>query len=48
MIKATTGYALAAGAAVGVASGALNRLKRSQARQNHETVTITDLERDPK
>jgi hydrogenase small subunit len=48
VISATTGYALAAGAAVGVASGALNRLKRSQARQHHETVTITDLERNQK
>lgn len=48
MINATTGYALAAGAAVGVASGVLNRLKRSQACKNHETVTIKDLERDSK
>jgi hydrogenase small subunit len=48
VINATTGYALAAGAAVGVASGVLNRLKRSQACKNHETVTINDLERDSK
>jgi hydrogenase small subunit len=48
VIHATTGYALAAGAAAGVASGALNRFKRSRACQNHETVTINDLERNSK
>ncbi|RKZ83260.1 MAG: Ni/Fe hydrogenase [Candidatus Parabeggiatoa sp. nov. 1] len=41
----TAGYALAAGAAVGVASGILNKMKKRDAIGNHETVTIDDLER---
>jgi hydrogenase small subunit len=41
----TAGYALAAGAAVGVATGLLNNKKKSDATKNHETVTINDLER---
>ncbi len=40
------GYALAAGAAMGVAAGAMNMAKRNNAQKNHETVTINDLERE--
>jgi hydrogenase small subunit len=40
------GYALAAGAAMGVAAGAMNMAKRNNARKTHETVTINDLERE--
>ncbi len=39
------GYAAAVGAAVGVAAGALNAMKKSSAKKQHETVTIDDLER---
>ncbi len=44
-IVGTAGYALAAGAAVGVASAMLNKKKKVDATKNHETVTIHDLER---
>ncbi len=45
VIAETAGYALAAGAAVGVASGLLNKRKQNHAQKHHETVTIDDLER---
>lgn len=41
----TVGTGLAAGAAVGVASGLLARKLRQSAKDDHETVTIKDLER---
>lgn len=41
----TIGYALAGGAAIGIASGVLNAKKRKEAIKNHEVVTIDDLER---
>ncbi|MCV6638073.1 hydrogenase small subunit [Candidatus Albibeggiatoa sp. nov. NOAA] len=40
------GYAVAAGAAMGVAAGAMNMAKRNSARKTHETVSIDDLERE--
>ena len=42
-IAKTAGYAAAAGAAIGVAAGALNRTKRATAARKHETVTVDDL-----
>jgi hydrogenase small subunit len=39
------GYGIAAGAAVGVAAGALNRAKRAGAEKRHEEVTVDDLAR---
>jgi hydrogenase small subunit len=44
-VSTAAGYALAAGAAVGVATGILNRQKKTTAIQQHEVVTINDLER---
>lgn len=41
----TVGTGLAAGAAIGVASGLLAKKLRQDARDNHATVTIKDLER---
>lgn len=38
-------YTAAAGAAVGLAVGGLNTMKKTQATKQHETVTIDDLER---
>jgi hydrogenase small subunit len=39
-------YALAGGAAAGLAFGAMNRAKKSRAKQAHEKVTIDDLEKE--
>jgi hydrogenase small subunit len=39
-------YALAGGAAAGLALGALNRAKKSRAEQAHEKVTIDDLQKE--
>ncbi len=44
-IKEGAGYALAAGAAVGLAAGAANAVKKGRAVQQHEPVTINDLEK---
>jgi len=44
-VAKNAGYAALAGAAVGVATGLLNKNKKNQAIQNHELVTINDLER---
>ena len=44
-VTQTAGYALAAGATVGIASGLLNRVKQAKATKEHETITINDLER---
>jgi hydrogenase small subunit len=41
-------YAVAGGAAAGLALGALSRVKKSRAEQAHETVTIDDLEKEDK
>ncbi len=41
----TTIYAAAAGAAVGVAAGAMGRMKKSAAGKAHDKVTIDDLEK---
>ena len=41
----TTIYAAAAGAAVGVAAGAMGRMKKSAASKAHDKVTIDDLEK---
>jgi len=38
-------YALGAGAAVGVALGALNRARQARVEKAHQTVTINDLEK---
>lgn len=43
--KAAT-YGLAAGAVVGLAVGASNKLKKAKAKQQHNPVTINDLERE--
>jgi len=40
------GYGIAAGAAVGIAAGALNRAKRTRAAKRHEKVTVDDLSQD--
>jgi len=41
----TAGYALAAGGAVGVAAGLIARNKKAQAKKNHETVTVDNLQK---
>ena len=41
----TTIYAAAAGAAIGVAAGAMGRVKKSAASKAHDKVTIDDLEK---
>ena len=38
-------YAVGAGAAAGVALGAMNRAKKTRAVKAHEKVTINDLEK---
>jgi hypothetical protein len=38
-------YAVGAGAAAGVALGALNRARKKRAEKAHEKVTIDDLEK---
>lgn len=45
-VKSAAGYALAAGAAVGLAAGTANALKKARAIQQHQPVTINDLEKD--
>ena len=45
-VKAAAGYALAAGAAVGLAAGTANALKKAHLIQQHQPVTIHDLEKD--
>ena len=42
----TAVYAIGAGAAAGVALGAVNRARRARAVKAHEKVTIDDLEKD--
>jgi hypothetical protein len=39
-------YAVGAGAAAGIALGALNRARKARAEKAHEKVTIDDLEKD--
>jgi len=41
----TIGYAAAAGAAIGVATGAMNRYKQAKANKTHETVNVDELEK---
>jgi hydrogenase small subunit len=45
-IGRTAVYAIGAGAAAGVALGALNRAKQSRAEKTHQKVTIDDLEKE--
>jgi len=45
-IARTAVYTLGAGAAAGVALGAMNRAKKKRAEKAHEKVTIDDLEKD--
>jgi hydrogenase small subunit len=47
-LSKTAGYGIVAGAAVGAASGLLNRQKKGQAVATHETVTVNDLEKENK
>ena len=42
----TTGYALAGGAAIGLAAGSVARAKKAAAQANHQTVTVNDLAKD--
>jgi hydrogenase small subunit len=44
-ISKTAVYAIGAGAAAGVALGAMNRAKKKKAQKAHEKVTINDLEK---
>ncbi len=44
-IARTAGYAVAAGAAVGIGWGALNRARKRKAEAAHQTVTIDDLDK---
>jgi hydrogenase small subunit len=45
-IARTAAYAVAGGAAAGLAFGAMNRAKKSRAERKHEKVTIDDLEKE--
>jgi len=45
-IHTAIGYGAAAGAAIGIAVGALNKAKKAKAAQQHETVTVDDLEKE--
>ncbi len=44
-IARAAGYGVAAGLALGAASGAMNRRKRTTAKKRHETVRVEDLEK---
>jgi len=45
-INKTAGYALAAGAAIGVAAGLASRVKKSKAVKSHQKVTVKDLSKE--
>jgi len=45
-LNKTLAYGMIAGAAVGAASGLLNRQKKARAEATHETVTVNDLEKE--
>jgi hydrogenase small subunit len=44
-LSKAAGYALAGGAAIGIAAGALNVRKRKTAKKHHQQVTVDDLEK---
>jgi hydrogenase small subunit len=45
-INKTAGYALAAGAAIGVAAGLASRAKKGKAVKSHQKVTVNDLSKE--